>query len=157
MWLQWIWEGLVSGAQKVATLWWLVPLFIVIQVLRDSGWLEKASGRLKPLLAPLRLPGDASIPVLAGLTVGLTYGAGVILQTAEEGRLNRNELTVVCVLLGVCHAIIEETILFTAVGVNGLLLLLIRFGLGILFALGASRFMLAPLGQVNKATRAARG
>lgn len=157
MWLQWIWEGFVSGALKLAELWWLVFLFIVIQLLKDSGWLEKASSKLKPLLAPLRLPNDAGLPVLAGLAVGLTYGAGVILQTAEEGRLTRNELTVACVFLGICHAVIEETILFSAIGVNGMFLVAIRFVLGVLIALGTSRYLLARTAQANIEQKAARG
>jgi spore maturation protein SpmB len=142
MWLQWLWEGFVSGVEKVTTLWWLVPLFVVIQVLKDSGWLAKLSGWMRPVLAPLRLPGDAALPVAAGLAVGLTYGSGIILQTAEEGRLTRNELTVTCVFVGVCHAVIEETILFSAVGANGLLLLAIRVAAGLLFGYGASWLLL---------------
>lgn len=142
MWIQWIWEGFASGVMKVVALWWLVPLFILIQALKDSGWLGRMSGWMRPLLAPLRLPGDAGLPVVAGLAVGLTYGAGVILQTAEEGKLTRNELTVACVLLGICHAVIEETILFSAIGTNGFLLIGIRIVAGALFAYGASWFLI---------------
>lgn len=142
MWLQWIWEGFASGVMKVASLWWLVPLFILIQALKDSGWLGRLSGLMRPLLAPLRLPGAAGMPVVAGLAIGLTYGAGVILQTAEEGKLSRNELTVACVFLGICHAIIEETILFSAIGTNGFFLIGIRFVTGALFAYGFSWFLI---------------
>lgn len=141
MLLIWAWEGFLSGIDKIVALWWLVPLFIGIQLLKDSGWLARVSGKLKPALTPFRLPGDAGLPVAAGLAVGLTYGAGVILQTAEEGKLNRQELTVSCVFLGICHAVVEETILFTALGTNGLLLVGIRFVAGLLFAYLASRLL----------------
>jgi spore maturation protein SpmB len=144
--VQWLWEGFVAGVAKVATLWWLVPLFIVIQVLKDSGWLNKVSGWMKPILAPLRLPGEAGLPTVAAVTVGLTYGSGIILQTAEEGNLTRNELTVLCIFVGICHAIIEETILFSAVGVNGFMLLGIRFVTGALFGMVASWVLLAGAG-----------
>lgn len=126
MWLTWLWEGLLTGALQVARLWWLIPLFIGIQILKDAGWLSHASRFMAPVLRPLRLPGDAGVPLAAGLAIGLTYGAGVLLQTAREGRLTRNELTVLCVFLGVCHAIFEETFLFAAAGANAFLLLAIR-------------------------------
>lgn len=141
MWMEWAWEGLISGVMKVVDLWWLVPLFIGIQLLKDSGWLGKLSGLMRPLLAPLRLPGDAGLPMVAGLGVGLTYGAGVIIQSAEEGKLSRDELTVTCVFLGICHALIEETILFSSIGTNGFLLAAIRIGVGLLVAFGVSRWL----------------
>jgi hypothetical protein len=144
--LSWIWEGFVSGVMKVAGLWWLVLLFIAIQLLKDSGWLAKASRWMSPLLRPLRLPDEAGLPMIAGLAIGLTYGAGVILQTAEEGSLNREQLTVMCVFLGICHAVFEETILFTAAGSNGLLLVAIRFVTAVAFGYGLARIRLtAPV------------
>lgn len=145
MWLQWAWEGFVDGVLKVAGLWWLILLFIGIQFLKDGGWLDRASVRMQPLLAPLRLPGDAALPIVAGLTVGVTYGAGIIIQAGEEGRLTKNELTTACVLVGICHSIFEETILLTAAGTNGLLLLAIRAAMGLLFGFLASRTLLPPL------------
>jgi hypothetical protein len=144
VWLEWLWQGFMSGLLKVVALWWLVPLFIAVQWLKDSGLLGKVSQWLAPLLSPLRLPGDAGLPVAAGLAVGLTYGAGVILQTAEEGKLNRSELTVTAVFLGICHALIEETILFSAAGTSGVLLITLRVVLGLFFAYGASLLLLRP-------------
>ncbi|HYG57130.1 MAG TPA: nucleoside recognition domain-containing protein [Symbiobacteriaceae bacterium] len=142
MWLTWLWEGFSAGVAKMVSLWWLIPLFIGIQLLRDGGVLGRLSRFLSPLLAPLRLPGDAGLPVVAGLTIGLTYGSGVIIQVVEEGKLNRDELTVVCVLLGVSHALIEETILLTSLGANGVLLVALRVLLAPTFAFVASRLLL---------------
>lgn len=154
MWLSWLWEGLVSGVLKVLDLWWLVPLFIAIQLLKDSGWLGKASRFMGPILRPLCLPDEAGLPIVAGLAVGLTYGAGVIIQTAEEGNLTRDQLTVMCVFLGICHAVIEETILFTAVGSSGPLLIAIRFVVAALFAWALAWVRLAPPVQAAGKVRA---
>jgi len=151
MWIQWAWEGFLSGAMKVLALWWLVPLFVAIQFLKDSGWLGRLSRWMRPLLRPLRLPDEAGLPMVAGLAVGLTYGAGVLIQTAEEGTLTKDQSTVLCVFLGICHAVVEETILFTAVGSNGLLLIGIRFATAALFGFTVSRLTLgAALGQAER-------
>ncbi len=152
MLLQWAWEGFLSGFMKVLALWWLVPLFIAIQFLKDSGWLGQLSKWMRPLLRPLRLPDEAGLPMVAGLAVGLTYGAGVLIQTAEEGKLSKDQLTVMCVFLGICHAVVEETILFTAVGSNGVLLIAIRFVTAAIFGFGVSRFTLgAAMARTEKA------
>ncbi len=144
MWLTWLWEGLLSGVLEVARLWWLVLLFIGIQFLKDGGWLTRASRYMAPVLRPLRLPGEAGLPIAAGLGIGLTYGAGILIQTAREGRLSRDELTVMCIFLGICHAIFEETVLFAAVGANGLLLLAIRFATAAVAGWLAARAWLQP-------------
>lgn len=140
--LQWMWEGFLAGAMKIADLWWLVLLFIAIQILKDAGWLARVSRWMRPILVPLRLPDEAGLPVVAGIAVGLTYGSGVILQTGEEGKMTRAELTVTCVFLGICHAVIEETILFSAAGASGVLLVVVRAVAGLVFAFGASRVLL---------------
>lgn len=151
LYLTWLWDGFVSGLLKVAELWWLVPLFVVIQWLKDSGWLAKASRLMAPILRPLRLPDEAGLPIVAGLAVGLTYGAGVIIQTAEEGNLTKDQLTVMCIFLGICHAVIEETILFTAVGSNGFLLVAIRFVVAAVMAYGVARWRLTAPGSAASA------
>lgn len=141
MLLDWIWDGFVSGLLKVLDLWFLIPISIGLQLLKDSGWLRKVSTWLRPVLAPFRLPEEAALPIAAGLTVGITYGAGVILQASDEGKMSRDDLTITCVFLGICHAVIEETILFTAIGVNGFLLLAVRLIAGLLFAYGTTRWI----------------
>lgn len=156
LYVTWLWDGLVAGLMKVVELWWLVPLFVVIQWLKDSGWLAKASRWMSPILRPLRLPDEAGLPIVAGLAVGLTYGAGVIIQTAEEGNLTRDQLTVMCIFLGICHAVIEETILFTAVGSNGFLLVGIRFVVAALFAYAVARWRLkAPVDAAAQVSQGA--
>lgn len=156
VYLTWIWDGVASGILKVVALWWLVPLFVLIQWLKDSGWLARGSRWMAPILRPLRLPDEAGLPILAGLVVGLTYGAGVLLQTAEEGNLTRDQLTVMCVFLGICHALIEETILFTAAGSNGLFLVAVRFVVAALFAYGVAYWRLrAPIDAVARVSKGA--
>jgi len=142
VWMEWIWTGFLDGVMKVVSLWWVIPLFVGIQLMKDRGWLDKVSHWLRPVLAPLRLPGDAGLPVAAGLAVGLTYGAGVIIQAAEEGKLKRDELTVTCIFVGISHALIEETLLFSTAGTSGLLLLVIRVLTALVFGLIASRLLL---------------
>jgi hypothetical protein len=156
-WLTWIWDGFVAGVLEVAQLWWLVLLFIAIQLLKDSGVLARAARYMAPVLRPLRLPADASLPMAAGLGSGLTYGAGILIQTGREGQLSRNELTVLCVFLGICHAVVEETILFSAVGADGLLLLSIRFGSAAVAGGLAARAWLARPALAGAVTEPVRG
>jgi hypothetical protein len=61
-----------------------------------------------------------------GLIFGLAYGSGVIIQSAKEGEMDTRSLTLVSIFLACCHAVVEDTLLFVAVGANGWLLLGLR-------------------------------
>jgi len=53
-------------------------------------------------------------------------GAGVILQTVREGRLNIRDIYIVNVFLVICHGIIDDTAIFIAIGAEGLWIVLPR-------------------------------
>lgn len=111
----------------------IVPLLIAIECLKDMGWLEKLSDRFSGVTRLLRLPGEAALGLIVGLFVGLLFGSGVIMQITEEVKMTRTQINTLFVFIGLCHAIIEETILFTAIGANGVAILLCRILTSLVF------------------------
>lgn len=104
----------------------IIPLLIVIECFKDMGWLEKISDRFRSVTRLLRLPGEAALGLMVGLFVGLMFGSGVIMQTTEEVKMTRTQLNTMFVFIGLCHAVIEETVLFTAIGANAAIVLIGR-------------------------------
>jgi len=104
----------------------IIPLLIGIEWLKDMGWLLKLSSRFHGATRFLRLPGEAALGLLVGLFVGLVFGSGVIMQISEDVKMTRTQMNTMFVFIGICHAIVEETILFTAIGANGAVILLGR-------------------------------
>lgn len=129
--LQGAWKGLL-GLQKPALI--VIPVFILLEWLKVSGWLDRFTRAVRPLTRPLGLPGEAALPLSAAILIGLTFGSGIVLQAGREGNLNRNELTVTCVFAGICHAMIEEPLLFATAGPSPLILAGVRFVLAVFFA-----------------------
>jgi len=111
----------------------IVPLLIAIECLKDMGWLEKLSARFRGVTRFLRLPGEAALGLIVGLFVGLLFGSGVIMQITEEVKMTRTQINTLFVFIGLCHAVIEETILFTAIGANGVAILLCRILTSLIF------------------------
>lgn len=111
----------------------IVPLLIAIECLKDMGWLEKISAKSQRATRFLKLPGEAALGLVVGLFVGLLLGSGVIMQITEEVKMTRTQINTLFVFIGLCHAVIEETILFTAIGANGVLILLGRVLTSLLF------------------------
>lgn len=111
----------------------IIPLLVAIECLKDMGWLEKISSRFQGVTRFLRLPGEAALGLIVGLFVGLLFGSGVIMQITEEVKMTRTQINILFTFIGICHAVIEETILFTAIGANGAIVLLGRVLSSLLF------------------------
>ena len=82
---------------------------------------------------------ESAFPLLIGLTFGLSYGAGVIIQSSKEGNLSKKDLVLLIVFLASCHAIFEDTLIFVAVGANGWILFAARLFAAILVTYLISR------------------
>jgi hypothetical protein len=50
------------------------------------------------------------------MTLGLTYGGGLIIQEARAGQLSRHDVFCALALLGICHSFIEDTLLMMVIG-----------------------------------------
>lgn len=111
----------------------IIPLLIVIECLKDMGWLEKISSRFRNVARFLKLPGESVLGLIVGFFVGLILGSGVIMQIKEEVKMTRAQTNTMFVFIGICHAVIEETILFTAIGANGAVIFLSRLLTSLLF------------------------
>ena len=123
----------VSYSTIIKMIFIVIPLLIAIECLKDLGLMDRISEKLSGVTKLLKLPGEASIGLIVGFLVGLLFGSGVIMQINEEVKMSRYQLNVFFILIGICHAIIEETILFTAIGANGAVVLLSRFVSAVIF------------------------
>ncbi len=71
------------------------------------------------------------IPLVAGIVIGLTYGAGVIIHSIRSSNMKKREAFLILLFLSVCHAMIEDTLIFVVIGANGLILIIARLFLAI--------------------------
>ncbi|HZX20812.1 MAG TPA: nucleoside recognition domain-containing protein [Clostridia bacterium] len=100
----------------------VLPLMVILQIAKDYRFLDKISGFFKFLTRFLGMSEDSTLPLLVGIIFGIVYGAGVIIQSSKEGNLSKKDMFLISVFLVVCHAIIEDTLIFVAVGANGYIL-----------------------------------
>jgi hypothetical protein len=121
----------------------IIPLMVGVALLRDARLLDRAAGLLQPLMKRLKLSNRAAFPLLAGFFLGIVIGSGVIIAFAREGRLTKRDLTLVLVFLGICHSIVEDTMVFIALGANWWVLISTRFFLAVFAAFTVS-FLLQP-------------
>lgn len=141
-WLAWIKSALFGCADNLfQMIIIIIPLMIGIEFIKEFKLLERVSPALSPALGFLGLPKEAVLPILAGLFFGIIYGAGLIIQSAKEGKLTHKQMTLVCCFLVICHSMIEDHALFGAQGANAVLLLLLRLVLAVIVTWCANKLL----------------
>lgn len=118
----------------------VIPFMLFIEIFRDLNLLEKLTAFISPLTRFIGVSSAANLPLLAGMVFGISYGAGVIISSAREGKLSINEIYFVNLFLVICHSIFEDTLLFAAIGAKWLPILISRFMLAIVITYFWSRY-----------------
>jgi hypothetical protein len=79
-----------------------------------------------------------SFSIIVGLILGITYGAGILIT--ESSQLKKQDLFFIATFLMICHAVIEDTLLFVIFGADFTVVLMVRIVFALLFAYGLSKF-----------------
>ncbi len=126
-WTEIIMHGVQTALIGIVQLAFIViPLMIVMQYLRESGWLTRFSGWVAPATRFLGMERNTSMTLVAGLTIGLAYGAGLMIQAVEEDGVSKKDMYLAVLFLVSCHAVVEDTLVFIPLGIPIWPLLLIR-------------------------------
>lgn len=123
----------------------IIPMMVILEIARDMRLLDKIAKWMAPAMKFFRLPKEGAFPILIGLTFGLAYGAGVIIDSVKEGHLSWRDLFLINIFLVLCHSVVEDTALFIAIGADGSIIL----GCRILLALVVT-FLLSRWGGLTK-------
>ena len=107
-------------------------MLVVLEILKAIGVLNFLNRLLFYVTKPLGISKSASMPLLIGLLAGITYGAGAILASFASNEMNKKDVVLVSVFLCICHGIIEDTLLFAAIGSIGWVIFLIRLVLAVI-------------------------
>jgi hypothetical protein len=133
-------QEIITGGARIAVLVpaIIIPLMVLLALLTDTRLLDRGVGFIQPVMQRLHLSNRVAFPLLAGLFLGIVFGSGVIISFANDGTLTKRDLIIVLVFLGICHSIIEDTLIFAALGANWWVLIGCRFVLAALAALAVS-------------------
>ncbi|MYL49140.1 hypothetical protein GLV98_06575 [Halobacillus litoralis] len=126
-WTEIIFQGVQTAFMGIVQLALIViPLMIFMQYLREKGWLDRFSGWVAPATRVLGMERNTSMTLVAGLTIGLAYGAGLMIQAVEEDGVSKKDMYLAILFLVSCHAVVEDTLIFIPLGIPVWPLLLIR-------------------------------
>jgi len=109
----------------------LVGIFILLEWGKRYGILKKTLRVVGSVTRFIGLKPESGMPWLAGNVFGIVFGAGVVIETAREGRLDSKQVTLVATFLALCHGLFEDTAIFLVMGANMFWILVPRIVLAI--------------------------
>lgn len=116
----------------------VILLMVIMQFLREKGFLITLSNRLEPLTKLLGVSRNTSMTLVTGLTIGLAYGAGLMIHAVKEDGVSKKDMYLAMLFLVACHAVVEDTVVFIPLGIPVWPLLLIRLTTAIVLTVTVS-------------------
>jgi hypothetical protein len=134
--------GLIGAGRQVLQIALIViPLMVVMQFLEELNILKKVSRHLEKVVSVIGISGAGALPLLVGMTLGLAYGAGMIIKYGKDGKLTHREMVLIITFLSLNHSLFEDVLLFVAIGAQGTVLQVIRMVAAILATALLARFL----------------
>lgn len=132
--------------------WIIFALMILKHVMDYCNVTAFLNALLRPVLRVLGIGPNAATITVVGICMGLIYGSGLIIREVRQGTLCERDVFSSITLMGLAHALVEDTLLMTLIGGQ----IPITLGVRLLFSLVAvcimSRFIArrqAKSGAVN--------
>ena len=109
----------------------IAVLVVFLRVLKYSGIEKLLAFILKPLLNIIGLSKRTTPITIIGITLGITYGGGLLINEAKKGNISQLDLLGSLSLLAICHSLIEDTLLIMLLGadLSGILYIRVLFSI----------------------------
>ncbi len=115
-----------ASAWLTGVAWLLIKVYAIVLsltigtgLMRAYGWFEDISRSLRPVMRFLGLADGVSMLWLTATILGLAYSAALLIdESREPGRFERGELLDLHVSVALSHALLEDTLLFLAIGAS---------------------------------------
>jgi len=96
----------------------IVSLLVVMEILKNSGFMRYIVALFAPLLAIMGLDRKLAFLWITAVFFGLAYGGSIIMAASRAGHLSREDLETLHLSIGINHSLIEDTLLLVALGLS---------------------------------------
>jgi spore maturation protein SpmB len=126
-------------------------ILVAMKILKKIGALGLLERLLYPVLPLFGMGRNAAPITVVGMVMGIGYGGALIIRETNKGKLSRSEVFNSMALMGLCHGLVEDTLLMVALGgkLGGILLGRIVFSLVLIFFLVRLLRALRPRGYTR--------
>ena len=93
----------------------IVILLFIMDFIKSRDFIKKSGKNI-----------SKGFSIGVGTFLGITYGAGILIKEAQSSSLTKNDIFFIGTFLMICHAIIEDTLLFVIFGADFTIVVVIR-------------------------------
>ncbi len=96
----------------------VTTLNLMYKLLEKYNLITKLSRAIEPVLRFFGLPKSTAFLWLIGYIVGLAYGGALMMDQMSDGKVKASEASLLNYHLAISHSILEDNLLFVALGVS---------------------------------------
>ena len=96
----------------------ILALMTLLRVLKAIGIERLMHAALAPLLRVIGIRREATNVTIIGFTLGISIGAGLLIREAKTGKMSQRDIFLTMAFLGLCHSVIEDTLLILLMGAD---------------------------------------
>lgn len=112
-----LWHWGFDQLQNLVMIVMVIFLIIVaMRLFRMIGLLDLLERTLAPVLPLFGMTRQAAPITVVGMVMGIGYGGALITREIAGGKLGREEVFNSMALMGLCHGLVEDTLVMMAIG-----------------------------------------
>ncbi|NTW32551.1 MAG: hypothetical protein HGB12_08005 [Bacteroidetes bacterium] len=96
----------------------IFSLLFLTKFLKTIGVIDIITKLLSPVLRFMGIGEGVTTIAIIGLTLGVVYGGVLIINESKSKKLDKRDIFYCMALMGLCHSLIEDTILMLALGAH---------------------------------------
>lgn len=118
---------LMNEIQRYIMVFFVVLLLMaMMRMLKASGFIDAFSRSLRPVMRWLGIH-ESVIPItVVGMSLGILYGGALMIEETRKHHIAAKDVFYAFCLMGICHSIIEDSLLMMTLGANGYIVFLYR-------------------------------
>ncbi len=117
----------------------LVPLMVVVEILMVYNVMEKLADKLQFIAGSLGMKKQSIFPLLVGVIMGVTYGAGTLIEINRQTPIPKKDYILIGIFMFLCHGIIETAFIFGVAGANVIAITIGRLAIAFIVTALAAR------------------
>ncbi|NDP21297.1 MAG: nucleoside recognition protein [Paludibacter sp.] len=137
-----------AGGLSLKIILIITGLMILQNILKEFKILDIISKIFAPFMRFFGLSADSSFLWFVAQTLGLTYGSAVMIEQVELKEISPYNANLLNYHIAINHSLLEDTLLFVAIGVPAGWMIAPRFILAIIIVWGVR--LLSKVGSINK-------
>ena len=132
----------IAQLTMLASIFFIIAaLMILLRLLKWCGIEKLIQALLSPFLKALTIGKETTNVCVIGLVLGLSFGAGLLIDEARTGKISKRDIFLAVCFLGLTHSIIEDTILILLLGADLMSILWGRLLFGFIVIAILARFI----------------